>query len=75
LLNGDSNFWKSDNRNVKENNHINKENFEIDAKLRERVQNIFLRHDIDFTDLLWEILISKLEIFQVYLLVICYMNS
>jgi len=75
LLNGDSNFWKSDNRNVKENNHINKENFEIDAKLRERVQNIFLRHDIDFTDILWEILISKLEIFQVYLLVICYMNS
>ena len=75
MLNGDSNFWKSDNSNVKENNHINKENFEIDAKLRERVQNIFLRHDIDFTDLLWEILISKLEIFQVYLLVICYMNS
>ncbi|KYM80328.1 Protein zwilch like protein [Atta colombica] len=58
LLNGDSNFWKSDNNNVKENNHINKENFEIDAKLRERVQNIFLRHDIDFTDLLWEILIK-----------------
>ncbi|KAG5325949.1 ZWILC protein, partial [Acromyrmex heyeri] len=58
LLNGDSNFRKSDNSNVKENNHINKESFEIDAKLRERVQNIFLRHDVDFTDLLWEILIK-----------------
>ncbi|KAG5312153.1 ZWILC protein, partial [Acromyrmex insinuator] len=58
LLNGDSNFRKSDNSNVKENNRINKESFEIDAKLRERVQNIFLRHDVDFTDLLWEILIK-----------------
>ncbi|KAG5317588.1 ZWILC protein, partial [Pseudoatta argentina] len=58
LLNGDSNFRKSDNSNVKENNHINKESFEFDAKLREHVQNIFLRHDVDFTDLLWEILIK-----------------
>ncbi|XP_018404406.1 PREDICTED: protein zwilch homolog [Cyphomyrmex costatus] len=58
LLNGDFSFQKSDNSNVKENNHINKENFEIDAKLRERVQNIFLRHDADFTDFLWEILIK-----------------
>ncbi|XP_018365245.1 PREDICTED: protein zwilch homolog [Trachymyrmex cornetzi] len=58
LLNGDFNFRKSNNSNVKESNHINKENFEIDAKLRERVQNIFLRHDVDFTDLLWEILIK-----------------
>ncbi|KYQ57370.1 Protein zwilch like protein [Trachymyrmex zeteki] len=58
LLNGDFNFRKSDNSNVKESNHISKENFEIDAKLRERVQNIFLRHDVDFTDLLWEILIK-----------------
>ncbi|KYN39034.1 Protein zwilch like protein [Trachymyrmex septentrionalis] len=58
LLNGDFNFRKSDNSNIKESNHSNKENFEIDAKLRERVQNIFLRHDLDFTDLLWEILIK-----------------
>lgn len=56
LLNGDLSFRKSDN--VEESNRINKENAEIDAKLRERVQNVFLRHDIDFTDLLWEILIK-----------------
>ncbi|KYN18209.1 hypothetical protein ALC57_09456 [Trachymyrmex cornetzi] len=64
LLNGDFNFRKSNNSNVKESNHINKENFEIDAKLRERVQNIFLRHDVDFTDLLWEILIILKEIIE-----------
>jgi len=59
LLNGDYNFRKSDNSNFKESNRINKENTEIDAKLQERVQNIFLRHDVDFTDLLWELLISE----------------
>lgn len=59
LLNGDFSFRKSDNSNVKKSNHVNKENAEIDAKLQERVQSVFLRHDIDFTDLLWEILISE----------------
>lgn len=57
LLNGDLSFRKSGN--FKESIRIDKENAEIDAKLRERVQNVFLRHDIDFTDLLWEIFISE----------------
>ncbi|XP_071561375.1 protein zwilch homolog [Temnothorax nylanderi] len=56
LLNGDFSFRKS--VNVKESNRIAKENAEIDAKLQERVQNVFLRHDGDFTDFLWEILIK-----------------
>ncbi|XP_077274476.1 protein zwilch homolog isoform X2 [Temnothorax americanus] len=56
LLNGDFSFRKSDN--VKESSRIAKENAEIDAKLQERVQNVFLRHDGDFTDFLWEILIK-----------------
>jgi len=59
LLNGDYSFHKSDNSNFKKSNRINEENTEIDAKLRERVQNVFLRHDVDFTDLLWELLISE----------------
>ncbi|XP_011157932.2 protein zwilch homolog isoform X2 [Solenopsis invicta] len=57
LLNGDFSLQKSESY-VKKNNHISKENAEFDAKLQERVQDVSLRHDIDFTDLLWEI-ISK----------------
>ncbi|XP_011875656.1 PREDICTED: protein zwilch homolog isoform X2 [Vollenhovia emeryi] len=56
LLNGDFDFRKSGN--VKESNRIDKESAGIDAKLQERVQNVFLRHDMDFTDFLWEILIK-----------------
>lgn len=58
LLNGDFNFQWFDKGNVKERNRINKENAEIDAKMQERVQSVFLRHDTDFTDHLWEILIK-----------------
>ncbi|KAL0102446.1 hypothetical protein PUN28_018012 [Cardiocondyla obscurior] len=54
LLNGDLRFQKSDN--VKKSNLIDEGNPDIDAKLRERLQNVSLRHDVDFTDLLWEIL-------------------
>lgn len=58
-LNGDFNLQKSDNSNIKGSNRMNKENAEINAKLQERVQNVFSRHDVDFTDLLWEILMSE----------------
>lgn len=58
LLNEDFNFKRFDNNNVKENYHTNEGNINIDAKLIERVQNVFSR-DNDFTDYLWEILISK----------------
>ncbi|XP_012529690.1 protein zwilch homolog isoform X2 [Monomorium pharaonis] len=56
LLSGDFSFLKFDNSDIKKSNHSNKENAEFDAKLRERVQHVSLRHDTDFTDLLWEIL-------------------
>lgn len=60
LLNGDFNFKRFDKSNVKGIDHINKRNIDIDAKLLERVQNVFLRDNVDFTDHLWEILLSKL---------------
>lgn len=59
LLNGDFNFKRSDKSNVK-GIDINKRNIDIDAKLLERVQNVFLRDNVDFTDHLWEIFMSKL---------------
>lgn len=58
LLNGDVSFRKPNNTNVKEICK-KKENIEIDAKLSERVENVFSRPDMDFTDYLWEILIGK----------------
>lgn len=59
LLNGDFSFKRFDKSNVKGIDHINKGNIDIDAKLLERIQNVFLRDNVDFTDRLWEILISE----------------
>ncbi|XP_020300082.1 protein zwilch homolog [Pseudomyrmex gracilis] len=65
LLNGNSDFKLVDNNRVKDVDCINKkENVEIDVKLRERIQNVYMRHDVDFTDLLWEILIKTSEYSQ-----------
>ncbi|XP_014470654.1 PREDICTED: protein zwilch homolog [Dinoponera quadriceps] len=61
LLNGDINFRKSNNINIKGVDCKKKENIEMDAKLSERVQNVSLRHDMDFTDHLWKILIATSE--------------
>ncbi|XP_072745144.1 protein zwilch homolog [Anoplolepis gracilipes] len=64
LLNGDFNFKRFDKSNVKKVDYINKKLIDIDAKLLERVQNIFLRDDVDFTDRLWEILMKASEYSQ-----------
>ncbi|KAL6425229.1 hypothetical protein ACFW04_009462 [Cataglyphis niger] len=64
LLNGDFNFKRFDKNNVKGIDHINKRNIDIDAKLLERVQNVFLRDNVDFTDHLWEILMKTSEYSQ-----------
>jgi len=58
-LNGDFSFERCGNNHVRDTNEINKENTEIDAKLLKRVQNIYLRHNVDFIDFLWEILTSE----------------
>lgn len=58
LMSGDVTFRKSNN-NAKEVDCRKKENIEVDAKLSERVQNVFSRHDMDFTDYLWEIFIGE----------------
>lgn len=58
MLSEDFNLKRFDNINVKTNYYINEGNIDIDTKLIERVQNVFLR-DNDFTDYLWEILISE----------------
>lgn len=56
LLNGDFRFGKFGN-NFRETNYIDKENIEVE--LLKRVQNVSLRLNMDFTDFLWEILISE----------------
>ncbi|RLU22797.1 hypothetical protein DMN91_005075 [Ooceraea biroi] len=60
LLSGDYNFVKSVN-DARKIDYINEENTEIGVKLLERVRNVSLRHDVDFTDLLWEVLIKTSE--------------
>jgi len=50
---------KSVNNDVQKIDYINEENTEINVKLLEFMRNVSLRQDIDFTDLLWEILISE----------------
>ncbi|KAM0737244.1 Protein zwilch-like protein [Formica fusca] len=64
LLNGDFSFKRFDKSNVKGIDHINKGNIDIDAKLLERIQNVFSRDNVDFTDRLWEILIKASEYSQ-----------
>ncbi|KAH0947663.1 hypothetical protein HN011_011691 [Eciton burchellii] len=58
LLNGEYSFVKSVNNDVQKIDYINEENTEINVKLLEFMRNVSLRQDIDFTDLLWEILIK-----------------
>lgn len=59
LLNGNVTLWKFNKNNVKRIDCRKKENVEDDTKLSERVQNVSSRHDMDFTDHLWEILIGE----------------
>lgn len=57
LLNGDYSFKQSVNNDVPKVNY--EENTEISINLLERLHNVCLRHDADFTDLFWDILISE----------------
>lgn len=59
LLNGDYSFKQSVNNDVPKVNY--EENTEISINLLERLHNVCLRHDADFTDLFWDILIKTSE--------------
>ncbi|XP_032682691.1 uncharacterized protein LOC116849548 [Odontomachus brunneus] len=61
LMNGNITFCKSNKNSVKRIDCRKKENVEDDTKLSERVQDVSSRHDMDFTDHLWEILIATSE--------------
>lgn len=59
MLNGDYSFRKSDNIEAHKINFLNEENLENEIRIYQSVESLPLRHNLDFTDILWELLISK----------------
>lgn len=67
MLNGDYSFRNSDNIKTHKINFLNKENLENEIKIYQCIENLPLRHNLDFTDFLWELLISKYILTNKYL--------
>ncbi|XP_061929641.1 protein zwilch homolog isoform X2 [Apis cerana] len=65
LLNGDYSFRNSDNIKTHKINFLNEENLENEIRIYQCVENLPLRHNLDFTDFLWELLIKNSNYFEI----------
>ncbi|XP_060821588.1 protein zwilch homolog isoform X1 [Bombus pascuorum] len=64
LLNGDYSFRHSSDIEKHKINFSNEENLENDTKLHQYIQSLPFRHNLDFTDFLWELLIKNSSYFE-----------
>ncbi|XP_078034904.1 uncharacterized protein LOC144468948 [Augochlora pura] len=64
LLNGDHSFRVSGNAHTQEVNFIPDENLENTIKIQDYVKNLPFRYNLDFTDILWDLLIKNSNYFE-----------
>ncbi|KAG7213862.1 hypothetical protein KM043_003071 [Ampulex compressa] len=61
LLYGDYSFRHNSFKNLSETEMINGENAERDVTLEQHAQNLYFRDNLDFTEVLWELLIKNTD--------------
>lgn len=59
LFNQDYSFRNTDTINLHKMNFANEDNFENNIQIQQYIQNLPYRYNLDFTDFLWELVISK----------------
>lgn len=58
LLNGDYSY-RNDNGEANKINYENEESIENNIKIEQYIQGLPFRYNLDFTDFLWELIISE----------------
>lgn len=66
MLNGDYSFRSTSNTKKHKTNFSNEENTENDMEIRQCIESLSFRHNLDFTDFLWELLISEYILFNIF---------
>ncbi|KAK9307901.1 hypothetical protein QLX08_001957 [Tetragonisca angustula] len=64
LLNGDHSFRNTSDTKKRKTNFSNEENTQNDVKIRQCIESLSFRYNLDFTDFLWELLIKNSNYFE-----------